>query len=213
MEKKRRSRKKTTRNQYRRKFIIKSLLATAGGLLLFCFTFYCAVLFGLFGKLPDRTSLEKIKNNTSTEVYSADSVLIGRFYLQKRTRAGYDDISQNVINALIATEDARFYEHNGVDYRSLARVFFKTFLLLDRSSGGGSTISQQLVKNLFPRKNFGVFTIPANKLKEMIVAQRLESIYSKKELLTLYLNTVPFGDNVFGIEMAAKGFLTKMQKT
>lgn len=171
--------------------------------------FYFSVKFGAFGKVPDHATLKKIENNTATEIYSADSVLLGRFYVQERTSTQYDDISKNVINALVATEDARFFEHEGIDYRSLARVFFKTFLLFDRSSGGGSTISQQLAKNLFPRKDYGWISIPVSKVKEAIIAHRLESIYSKEEILTLYLNTVPFGDNVFGIEMAAKRFFNK----
>ena len=153
--------------------------------------------------------MAKIENNIATEIYSADAVLLGRFYLQERTSTHFEDISKHAIEALIATEDARFYEHNGVDYRSLLRVLFKTLLLFDRSSGGGSTITQQLAKNLFPRKDHGYFTIPVNKMQEAIIATRLEKIYDKKQILTLYLNTVPFGDNVYGIEMASKRFFNK----
>ena len=104
---------------------------------------------------------------------------------------------------LIATEDFRFYEHKGIDSRSLFRVFFKSILLNNRSSGGGSTISQQLAKNMFGRKNSGPFSILVIKTKEAILAHRLEKTFSKEEILTLYLNTVSFGENIFGIETAS----------
>ena len=199
--------KKTSQKRLKR---IISIVLLVGFVLLGSFlAFYFSVKWGAFGKIPDHATLRSIRNNTATEIYSADSVLIGRFYLQERTRTDYKGISKNVINALVATEDARFFEHSGIDYRSLARVFFKTFLMLDRSSGGGSTISQQLAKNLFPRKDHGLVSIPVSKIKEAIIAHRLESIYSKEDLLTLYLNTVPFGDNVFGIEMASRRFFGK----
>jgi penicillin-binding protein 1A len=109
---------------------------------------------------------------------------------------------------LVATEDVRFYEHSGVDYRSLARVFVKSLLLQNESSGGGSTLSQQLAKNLFPRKNLGFLSMPVNKLREVILARRFEAIYSKEEILALYLNTVPMGGNVYGIESAARRFFS-----
>ena len=97
-----------------------------------------------------------------------------------------------------------FYEHEGVDKISMLRVFFKTVLLGHRSSGGGSTLSQQLAKNLYPRDEQQVTFIPVVKLKEMFTAHRLENIYSKDDILTLYLNTVSFGENTFGIESAAQ---------
>ena len=182
---------------------------TIGVLITVFFIFFFSVKVGLFGKLPASETLKKIENNTATEVYSADSVLLGRFFIQERTRTRYEEIPEHLSNALIATEDARFFEHEGIDYRSLARVFFKTILLLDRTSGGGSTLSQQLAKNLFPRKNYGWLSIPVNKAREAIIAQRLEDVYTKEEILTLYFNTVPFGDNVYGVEMAAKRFFNK----
>lgn len=184
------------------------------GVCVFCFLlgltfFYQAVRFGFFGPLPDEQALSNIKNFVASEVYSEDGKLLGKYYIQERTHASYENISPHIIKALIATEDARFYEHNGVDNRSLFRVFIKTLLLQDESAGGGSTISQQLVKNLYPRKNYGFLTIPVVKIREAIIAQRLEKVYSKEEILTLYLNTVSFGDNAFGIETAAERFFNK----
>lgn len=203
--------KKGRREKYM--VILRQTLKIAGvivaGLIFIFFGFFLSVRAGLFGELPTSEVLKNIENNMATEVYSADSVLLGRFFIQERTRTQYNEIPESLINALIATEDARFFEHEGIDYRSLSRVFFKTILLLDRSSGGGSTLSQQLAKNLFPRQDHGWLSIPVNKVKEAVIAQRMEEIYSKEEVLTLYLNTVPFGDNVFGVEMASKRFFNK----
>ncbi|ELR69064.1 Multimodular transpeptidase-transglycosylase [Fulvivirga imtechensis AK7] len=209
--KKEKTKKKGTRRKY--KVIGRQALKIAGiaiGILATAFfIFFFSVKAGFFGKLPATETLKKIENNTATEIYSADSVLLGRFFIQERTRIRYEEVPEHLINALIATEDARFFDHEGIDYRSLARVFFKTILLLDRTSGGGSTLSQQLAKNLFPRKDNGWLSVPVNKAKEAIIAHRLEEIYTKEEVLLLYLNTVPFGDNVFGVEMAAKRFFNK----
>ena len=172
--------------------------------------FYQSVRLGLFGSLPDEQELANIENYVASEVYTADGKLLGKYYIQERTHATFDEISPNIIDALISTEDARFYEHDGVDRLSLLRVFVKTLLLQDESAGGGSTISQQLAKNLFQRRyEYGFLSIPVFKVREMIIAQRLENVYSKKDILTLYLNTVPFGDNAFGIETAAERFFSK----
>jgi len=159
--------------------------------------------------VPTTAQLLEINSPQASEIYSADGKLLGRYYIENRSNVHFHDISPNVINALIATEDARFYEHRGIDEIALLRVLFKTILLQDRSSGGGSTLSQQIAKNLFPRKNMGVISLPVNKLREAIIAYRLERIYNKEEILTLYLNTVPFGENIYGIEIAAERFFSK----
>ncbi|MBS1547568.1 MAG: transglycosylase domain-containing protein, partial [Bacteroidetes bacterium] len=111
--------------------------------------------------------------------------------------------------ALVSTEDQRFFEHSGVDAFSYVRVFFRTLLARDRSGGGGSTISQQLIKNLYGREKHGLLTVPVNKIKEALVAQRLEQVYNKEDIITLYLNSVPFGEDVYGIESAAERFFSK----
>ncbi|MBA9075407.1 penicillin-binding protein 1A [Rufibacter quisquiliarum] len=177
----------------------------AAGFLVF-FLFYLSVYFGLFGWLPTKRQLKAVQNSMPSEVYTADSVLIGRFFIQDRTNIKYDQIAEPVVQALVATEDARFYEHNGVDYQSLGRVFIKSLLLQEENSGGGSTLSQQLAKNLFPRKNLGFLSMPVNKMREIILAKRFEAVYNKQEVLELYLNTVPMGGNVYGIESAARRF-------
>ena len=161
---------------------------------------------------PSRDELTTIKNAVASEVYSADSVLLGRYFIQDRTEVKYEDISPDLIDALIATEDVRFYQHNGIDYRSLGRVLVKSILLQNESSGGGSTITQQLAKNLFPRKSYWMASMLVNKLREAVIALRLESIYSKEDILALYLNTIPFADNTYGIQSAAKRFFSTTSK-
>ncbi|MFA8433361.1 MAG: penicillin-binding protein 1A [Marinifilaceae bacterium] len=186
------------------KFLLMGFICGLVLLSLFVGSIYC----NMWGKLPDYHTLRNIKNATASEVYSEDGLIIGRIYRENRTNVSFKNISPHAINALIATEDARFYEHQGVDQRSLLRVFVKTLLLGNRSSGGGSTLSQQLAKNLYSRKNYGPFSMPVNKIREAITASRLEKIYTKKEILELYLNTVPFGERVFGIESASKRYFS-----
>jgi len=167
---------------------------------------------GFYGKIPTIDELKSIRNMEASEVYSADGELLGKYYLQDRSAVLYQDISKNVINALVATEDARFFEHHGIDYRSLIRVIIKTAILQDRSGGGGSTLTQQLAKNIFGRAQYKHFSIPIIKIKEILIARRLEQAYSKEEIITLYLNTVPFGDNTYGIESAANRFFSTSSK-
>ncbi|MFK7812811.1 MAG: transglycosylase domain-containing protein, partial [Maribacter sp.] len=139
----------------------------------------------------------------------ADSVLIGKYYLYDRQPIEYAQLPKHLVNALVSIEDERYYDHSGIDYPSLLRVGFKTVLMQDQSSGGGSTLTQQLAKNLYPRRERKKTNIAVNKVKEMIIASRLEDIFSKDEILTHYLNTVSFGDNTFGIESASLKFFNK----
>ncbi|MEZ4963109.1 MAG: transglycosylase domain-containing protein [Saprospiraceae bacterium] len=194
-----------TRHPKLAKPLLISALAAVLGLFAVLF-FLSLIYFGFFGKLPSKADLQDINQNIASEVYSADSVLLGKYYIENRLPADLENVSPAIINALVATEDARFFEHGGIDFRAWIRVFLRTILMQDESAGGGSTISQQLAKNLYPRKRFGKLTVPIAKIKEMFIANRLESAYSKNEILALYLNTVPFGDNVFGIKVAAQRF-------
>ncbi len=164
---------------------------------------------GVFGALPSYTELENIRNYQASEVYGEDNILLGRYYVENRINADLQDLPADLINGLVATEDARFFEHNGIDMRAYARVFVKSLLLNEESAGGGSTISQQLAKNLYPRVEYAILSMPINKLREMFIARRLEKLYSKEDILRLYLNTVPFGDNSFGIKVAAQRFFNK----
>ncbi len=202
------ARKKKTARSPRRRVFIFLLKAFLAGVVLFSL-FFMAVYLGFTGHVPSTQQLHKIVNPQASEVFSADGKLLGRYYIENRSNVDFDEISPNVINALIATEDARFYEHRGIDEMALLRVLVKTIILGDESAGGGSTLSQQIAKNLFPRNDFGIISLPVNKLRESIIAYRLERIYTKEEILTLYLNTVPFGENIFGIEVAAERFFSK----
>ncbi len=173
------------------------------------FGVYLLFIFGLFGTIPSVSALQELQTLNASEVYTADGVLIGRFYKENRKDVKYEEISPYVIHALVATEDERYWEHDGIDYRSLGRVMYRSLLRGDESGGGGSTISQQTAKNLFKRKKYWFLSTPIAKIREMIIASRLERAYSKEELVTLYLNTVPFGGNVFGVQIASKRFFDK----
>lgn len=173
---------------------------------------------GLFGELPSLQALENPRSELASEIYSADGKLMGKLYLVNRIPVEYEEISPYVINALIATEDVRFEKHAGVDLKGLARVFFKTILLRKRESGGGSTLTQQLAKNLFEtraKESLGPLArVPGLRMliikaKEWITAVRLERNYTKREIITMYLNEVAFGHNAFGIEAAAHTFFNK----
>lgn len=190
------------------KRVLIGLASVIGAFLLL----YVSIYAELWGKIPDYEELISLRQAQATQVLDKDENLIGKYFIYDRQPINYEDLPQHLINALIATEDARFYEHGGIDNKSLLRVFLKSILLQDKSSGGGSTITLQLAKNLYGRKDYGIFSIVVNKLKESIVADRLESIYSKNEILTLYFNTVPFPDNTYGIESTAHKFFNKSTK-
>ncbi|MGD2034542.1 MAG: transglycosylase domain-containing protein [Bacteroidales bacterium] len=204
MKKKRKKNTSIAKNRLIR-WILYLGFAGTGILLLFIFMVY----IGLFGSIPNEKELSKVSNYTASEIYSADRVLLGRYYVENRTNTDIGEIPGFFLDALIATEDARFYNHHGVDSRSTFRVLIKSILLFNKSSGGGSTITQQLAKNLYPRKQLGVLTLPVAKIKEIIIAGRLEKVYTKSEILQLYLNTVPFGENTYGVETAALIFFDK----
>lgn len=203
------SRKKSSSAKSPGRRIFFFLLKAGAAVLMLGFLLFLIVYVGFTGPVPSSEELQKIKNPVATEVFASDGRLLGRYYIENRSNVSFDQISPNVINALIATEDSRFYKHRGIDEIALLRVFLKSVLLQDHSSGGGSTLSQQIAKNLYPRKSFGPLSMPVNKLRESIIAYRLERLYSKDEILTLYLNTVPFAENTFGIEVASERFFSK----
>lgn len=171
---------------------------------------FLAVSLGWLGFMPTFEELENPKSNLATEIYSADQVMIGKYFYENRSNVHFEDLSPNLVNALIATEDVRFADHSGVDARSVFRVIMRTIIGGDESSGGGSTITQQLAKNLFPRKDkmstWGLFS---TKLREWVTAIKLERNYTKEEILAMYLNTVDFGSNSYGIKSAARTFFNK----
>lgn len=192
-----------------KKWYVKWPLRIGGIAVLLFAGLIASVYVGFWGPMPSKKQLSDLSQAQASLLFDRDSVLIGKLYQINRESISFEDLPQSLINALVATEDSRFFEHNGIDERSMFRVFFKTILMGDASSGGGSTITQQLVKNYYGRKNYGKFGIVINKLRESIIATRIEEVYSKNEILTLYLNTVPFSGNVYGIESAAQKFFNK----
>lgn len=160
-----------------------------------------AINRGLIGYMPSLAELENPQSALSSDVLAADGTLLGRYYVTDRSNSKYSEISPNVIHALLAAEDFRFYDHAGIDPIATLRVFFRL-----GHRGGGSTISQQLAKNLFGRQSKSFYMMPFVKLKEWVLAVKLERNLTKNEILTMYLNTVPFGDNVYGIKNASLTF-------
>lgn len=171
----------------------------------------------LFGGMPSLKALENPQSEVASEVYTADNQLLGKYYVENRTPVEITQVSPNVVSALLATEDARFVKHSGIDPRSFFRVI-KGLATGNSSSGGGSTLTQQVAKNLFDtrgEKLRGVLgTIPIiktviEKTKEWILSVRLERNYTKQEIMMMYLNTVSFGNNTYGIKTAAKTYFNK----
>lgn len=163
-----------------------------------------AINLGWLGYMPSMKELENPNSSLASDLYATDGELIGRYYVLDRSITEYEEISPNVFNALIATEDSRFYEHSGVDGKAVMRA-----VILLGKQGGGSTISQQLAKNLFPRERTSKWYMPIIKMKEWVMSVKLESKLTKNEIITLYLNTVPFGSNVYGIRNASLTFFNK----
>ena len=161
------------------------------------------------GELPSFEELENPETNLATEIISADGKLLGTYYIENRSNVSYEDISPYLINAIVAIEDVRFYEHSGIDMKALFRVA-KGVMTGNSDQGGGSTITQQLAKNLFPRgENLSKKDLVLRKFQEWVTATKLEYNYSKDEILAMYLNTVFYGHNAYGIKKAAETFFGK----
>ena len=160
---------------------------------------------GVIGYLPEIEELQNPKNKFASEVYTADGEIIGRYYYGKdnRVAVSYDQISPNVINALISTEDVRFYEHSGIDFRALFRSIIKRGVLGQKGAGGGSTITQQLAKLLYSPTAENIFQRALQKPIEWVIAVQLEKYYTKEEIITMYLNQFDFLNNAVGIKSAA----------
>ncbi|TLX70955.1 penicillin-binding protein [Labilibacter sediminis] len=189
---------------------IKRVIKWFWGIIL-CGFFMIFLLFflisqGHLGVMPSFAELENPKNSIATEIISEDSQLLGTFAIENRTSVDFEQLSPHLVNSLIATEDLRFYDHSGVDPRGLARVAFRTVLLGDKGSGGGSTITQQLAKLLFHKRAKNIWERSLQKLNEWVIAVKLERSYTKHEILTMYLNKVEYIYDAYGIKSAAKTF-------
>lgn len=163
-----------------------------------------------FGGMPDLKELENPRSELASELYSSDGILLGKYFRENRTPVAYEELSDNLINALLATEDVRFEDHSGIDMKATIAI---PFYLLKNDKRGSSTITQQLAKNLFKTRSYeGLLKdVPLlnkviAKTKEWLLAIELERSYTKKEIMTLYFNTVEFGSNAFGVKVAAKTY-------
>jgi len=178
-------------------------------LLVSAFFVFILASFGLFGSMPDHTALENPRTNLATEIISSDGKTLGKFYYEdNRTPVAYTELPKHLVEALVATEDVRYYEHAGIDARGTLRAVVKL-----GKGGGASTISQQLAKQLFhgegSRNTFGRIT---QKIKEWVIATRLERQYTKEEIIAQYFNIYDFGNNADGIRSASRIYFGKEPK-
>jgi penicillin-binding protein 1A len=193
------------------KLLGKKMLAILMVILVYFFLVNINFLW-LFGKSPSLDQLEKPQMELASELYTADGFMIGKYYNENRTPVAYSQINPALINALVSTEDARFYEHSGIDFRALPSVLFYSVRGENR---GASTLTQQLAKNLYKTREGGskglfgyvpLVNIIIDKTKEWMTAIMLERRFTKEEIMTMYLNTVDFGSNAYGIHTAAKTY-------
>lgn len=188
------------------------ILLLAPAVLLFLLLFFVWV----FAPIPSFEELESPNSKLATQVLAEDGRVLSTFHIENRTFVSYDELSPHLVHAAVATEDKRFYKHSGIDLPSLGRVLFKTLLFHDSSQGGGSTITQQLAKTLYPREDLSSssalsrkFKLVVIKLKEWITAVKIERNYTKNEIMDMYMNAIFFGSNSYGIKAASQTFFKK----
>ena len=206
--------KDRTDKQSKGRNIVKLMWCAAGGFMLLIFLFFVLIYNGIIGYMPDVEELKNPADKFASVIYTADGEEMGRFFRNtgNRVYADYDEISEHVVNALIATEDSRFMDHSGIDFRALGRVGFKTFLMMDKSAGGGSTITQQLAKQLYSPESSGLLSRALQKPIEWMIAVKLERFYTKEEIIKMYLNQFDFLYNAVGIKSAAQVYFNKHPK-
>lgn len=161
------------------------------------------ISLGVFGDVPDIEEIENPRSNLASEVISSDTKLLGTYFVENRSQVDYKSLSPHLVHALVATEDERFYDHSGIDALALSRVLFKTVLLFQKNSGGGSTITQQTAKMLFDTRESLSGGIVVRKLAEWMIAVKLERHYTKEEILAMYLNRFDFINGAVGVKMAS----------
>lgn len=199
--------------QYRR-IIYWSWRILLGGLALIALMFLVISMVAI----PSFRELEDPSSAVATEVLGSNNEVLGRYFIENRVPVSYEELSPHLVNALISTEDERFREHCGIDSRAVARVVVRTMLLQDQSAGGGSTITQQLAKMLYSKRNFQdmnkiekTFKLIYVKLREWITAVKLERAYTKEEIISMYLNKASFVNNAFGVHAASEVYFNKDQ--
>lgn len=201
----------TQSREERNRRIIKRLWIIFGALSGLTLIFFILVYNGIIGYMPPVEELKNPKDRFASVVYTADGIEMGRYFRStgNRVYADYDEISQHVVDALVATEDARFEDHSGIDLRALFRAIVKTVILRDKSAGGGSTITQQLAKLLYTPPSEGLLERALQKPIEWMIAIKLERYYSKEEIVKMYLNQFDFLYNAVGIKSAAQVYFNK----
>ena len=169
-----------------------------------------------FADIPTMETLQNPDSKLATQVIADGGEILTTYHIENRTFVSYEELPENLVQAAVATEDERFYRHSGIDFKSLGRVLFKTILMSRSSQGGGSTITQQLAKTLYPRADvhskipgWSKVKMVWIKLKEWITAIKIERNYTKEEIIDMYLNAVFFGSNSYGIHSAAAQFFDK----
>ena len=182
---------------------VKILWRIFFGGIVFLILLFVSASYGLFGKMPSVEELQNPEADLASEIISSDGLLMGKYYSENRSEVKYQDISPNIVHALIATEDQHFYEHSGIDAKAVARAVLKL-----GTAGGGSPLTQQLAKMMLDQGGGNIFKRVLEKVKEWIVAVKLERNFTKEEILTLYLNRAPWG-NVYGIRNASRTYFQK----
>ena len=200
--------------EQRQKKIIRRMWQIFGCFMGLIALFFIFIYNGIVGYMPDVEELKNPADKFASIIYTADGEEMGRFYRNtgNRVYADFDEISEHVVNALIATEDSRFADHSGIDFRALMRVGFKTFLMRDRSAGGGSTLTQQLAKQLYSPESSSLVSRAMQKPIEWMIAVKLERFFTKDEIVKMYLNQFDFLYNAVGIKSAAQVYFNKAPK-
>ena len=199
--------KKNTKNLNYKKYIRWFWMSISAGIVFLSLLFLLAGL-GVFGKLPSFEELENPENNLASEVISIDGQTLGKYARENRTPVQYKDLPTNLIEALVATEDERYYKHSGMDAKGTARALVKL-----GKGGGASTITQQLAKMLFTKRASGnIFKRIIQKIKEIVIAVRLERQYSKHEIIAMYMNKYDFNNQAVGIRSASRIYFGKEPK-
>ncbi len=197
---------KTTTVYFKRQVLSWTLIIVP---VLILFLLFYHISLGHLGFMPSFDELENPNINLATEIYSEDQVLLGTYFKDNRSRTEFPELSPYLVDALVATEDERFYNHSGIDFKGLVRVAVKTILSGDESSGGGSTITQQLAKNLFPRESFNnPLQIVLRKFREWVIAIKLERSYTKEEIIAMYFNQFDFLNLAVGIKSASQVYFS-----
>ncbi|MBQ6254157.1 MAG: transglycosylase domain-containing protein [Bacteroidales bacterium] len=180
------------------------------------FLIFMILIVWMFADIPSFKELEDPDSKLATQVLAEDGEILATFHIENRTYVTYEELSPNIVHAAVATEDIRFYKHSGIDFKGLGRVLFKTILMRRSNQGGGSTITQQLAKTLYPRMDVGrkvpgIYQMKMVwvKLKEWITAVKLERDYTKDEIMTMYLNSIFFGSGAYGVRAASETFFGK----